>query len=143
MSCPLGDYAAAAKYTVNNTVPGGVSSAHNWCAPARVQAQLSDQTGSGFEFEQQGGQSVTLFSWNGTLSQEGTLATQQSGNNIREVWNVAPGSTPAGASQGCPAAAIPGEYGCEIYIASDGRDIVKVFNVGVFQIIGSSSAALS
>ncbi len=69
--CPLGDYSDPAKYT-------GVDSAFQFCAPYRVNAQLSELTTNGnitgwYLFEE-GGRTVLSFNASGQLTDVGTLS---------------------------------------------------------------------
>lgn len=130
-SCPTGDDSSSLDYTVNDIAN---TSADNWCAPARVQAQLADYPPYGFAYEthDQGSTDITFFYWNGTLDGFGSLASAQSNTFISRVYNVAPGSTPSSSysnssTQACPSG-LGAEQGCTVSIASDGRDTLDVGN---------------
>jgi RHS repeat-associated protein len=136
-----GDYPLTSKYTV-----GG--SSYQFCALDSVQAQLSEIAGTGFTYEESGGQSIQNYFWNGSL--EGTTTAAASAGTPADGLVYYSASAGTGTAAGvaltnaCPTAAT---YGCTMIYTPDGRDIVEVLtSLGeVGQIIdpSGSSYALS
>lgn len=130
-SCPTGDQTTSNRYTIQS-----VSSAHQWCALANVQAQFADISGSALDFQQQGGQEFYGFSWNGNFSYDESNAVA----GVTETYNLSPGSTTSGGPNPltCPTTA----YFCDLFSNGfDQRQIIEAFNSSsqIFEIIGPNS----
>jgi RHS repeat-associated protein len=115
-----GDYFFTAKYTVSG-------SNYNFCALDSVQGQLSEISGTGFTYEEGGGQTIQDYAWNGSL-EETTTATALAGTPTDGLvyYSATAGTTTiAGVTlaNACPSAAT---YGCTVIYTPDGRDIVEV-----------------
>jgi RHS repeat-associated protein len=117
-----GDYPFTAKYTV-------AGSAYNYCALDSVQGQLSEIGGTGYVYQQRGGQSIQDYSWAGTL-ESSTTNTATSGTPALGLvyYSATAGTTTVGGvtlDNPCPSGATSG---CTIIYTHDGRDIVEVIN---------------
>ncbi len=91
--CPLGDYSNPAKYT-------GAGSTYDFCAPYRVNAQLSELTSEGgsitgwYLFEG-GGRQVLTFNAEGQLIDVGTLANYDAETYLYDQTNATNAACPS------------------------------------------------
>jgi RHS repeat-associated protein len=116
-SCPTGDQTTTNRYTMQS-----VTSAHQWCALANVQAQFADVSSSGLYFQRSGGQTSDGFYWNGSFAYNEGQVT-----GVAEYPNVAPGYelTPSPNPLECPSTA----HYCDILDnGDDQRQILEAFN---------------
>lgn len=137
-SCPTGDQTTTNRYTIQ-----GVSSLHQWCALANVQAQFADISGSALDFQQNGGLEYDDFNWNGSFSNNGTSQNQ----GVQVFYNEPPnyedmtGPNPLT----CPPASSTVSY-CDLILEkNDLRQIMEVFNTlnQITEIIGPNGVAYS
>ncbi|MGD0852979.1 MAG: RHS repeat-associated core domain-containing protein [Acidimicrobiales bacterium] len=115
-----GDYPFTAKYTVSG-------SSYNFCALDSVQGQLSEISGTGFTYEESGGQAIQDYAWTGGIEETTTNTAQVGTPTDGLVYdNVSAGTTSiAGVTlvNECPTTA---SHGCTVIYVPDGRDIVEV-----------------
>jgi YD repeat-containing protein len=90
-SCPTGDYSTTNKYTINSY--DSYSTTDQWCALASVQAQFYNLAGSEMVFQTNGGQSMELFSWNGSLGDVSSYSSQKGQSTVYLYYDVAAGGT--------------------------------------------------
>jgi RHS repeat-associated protein len=120
-----GDYPFTAKYTISG-------SPLNFCALDSVQGQLSENPSTGFTYQVGGGASIQNYAWNGQLvGVTSNTAQSVSGGTVAQglaYYSASAGTLSEGGitlSSACPGTAT---YGCTIFVAHDGRDIVEVLN---------------
>ncbi|HEY5111382.1 MAG TPA: hypothetical protein VII67_03525, partial [Acidimicrobiales bacterium] len=118
-----GDYPTTNKYTMSG-------SNYQFCALASVKGQISEVAGTGFTYQQSGGQSIEDFAWNGQLA-EVTTAAASSGSpsaGLFVLYGVAGGSTTTTAGGVTLTRQCPSGVTCTIIYSSDARDIVEELN---------------
>ena len=115
-----GDLPTTNKYTLSG-------SDLQWCAPASVQGQLSDNDGTSVTYETDGGASIEDFAWDGELSYATTAAAQTGSTpaGLTVVQGVAGASTTKTASGVTLPNQCPSGVTCTIVYSSDARDLVE------------------
>jgi RHS repeat-associated protein len=132
-----GDYPFTAKYTLS-------TSTYNFCALDSVQGQLSEIPGTGFTYQQHGGEAIQNYGWTGQLESSTTAAASSGTPALGLVYYSASAGTMTVAGvtlvNACPSTAT---YGCTIIYTNDGRDIVEELNSTgqVTQVIDPSGAS--
>jgi len=114
--CPLGDYSDPAKYT-------GVDSAFQFCAPYRVNAQLSELTTNGnitgWHLFEDGGRTVLTFNAAGQLTDVGTLSNFDAETYLYGQTNQTNSACPSNGTTIFVCTVITDRFGRQIVIEQD------------------------